>query len=58
MDTKKFAKQSQVDAFRDSMDDKDRLIHGLAITMLKTRYSVERSNGFRAFAAKMAKVSK
>lgn len=50
--TKKFQDQSQVEAFRAAMDDKDRLIHGLAANMLKTRYSIERSNGYKAFKEK------
>lgn len=48
--TKNSAIQSH--AYRASMDDKDRLIHDLAAKMLKTRYSVERSNGYKAFKMK------
>lgn len=39
-------------AFRASLDDKDRLIHDLAVRMLKTRYTPERTNAWSAWAAK------
>jgi hypothetical protein len=52
INTKKTTNQSHIDAFKASMDAKDRLIHELAEKMLKTRYSVERSNGFKKFLSK------
>jgi hypothetical protein len=42
-----------LETFRDSLDAKDRLIHDLASKMLKTRYSVTRSNAFLRFTVKM-----
>jgi hypothetical protein len=32
--------------FRASLDEKDRVIHDLAISMLKTRYQPERTNAW------------
>lgn len=45
-------------AFRASLDDKDRLIHDLAVRMLKTRYTPERTNAYAAFVASAAKGAK
>ena len=43
---------STLDAFKAAMDPKDRIIHELATTMLKTRYDPRRSNAYRSFLEK------
>ena len=37
------------------MDEKDRIIHDLAVRMLKTRYDPKRSNSFLTFVSKVDK---
>lgn len=46
---------STLDAFKASLDPKDRIIHELATTMLKTRYDPRRSNAYRSFLATQEK---
>jgi hypothetical protein len=40
---------STLEAFKASLDPKDRIIHELAAAMLKTRYDPRRSNAYRSF---------
>jgi hypothetical protein len=49
---------STLDAFKASLDPKDRIIHELAATMLKTRYDPRRSNAYRSFLAYQAQLEK
>jgi len=47
--------EPQVVAFYASLSPKDRLVHELATTMLKTRYNPKRSNAYLAFQAAQEK---
>lgn len=46
------------DAFIASLSPKDRLIHELAVKMLRTRYTPERSNAWAAWMAKQTEKAK
>lgn len=41
--------------FYDWLSPKDKLIHDLAVQMLKTRYTPERSNAWKAWKASLSK---
>ena len=41
--------------FRESLTPKERIIHDLAATMIKSRYSPHRSNAYLAFLKKLDK---
>jgi hypothetical protein len=43
------AKIAQVEDFKASLSPKDKIIHELAATMLKTRYDPKRTNAFLKF---------
>lgn len=48
-DKEETKKAAELKAFLASLDSKDRIIHDLATTMLKTRYTPEKSNAWIAF---------
>jgi len=48
-DKEETKKAEELRAFQASLDPKDRIIHDLATTMLKTRYTPEKSNAWIAY---------
>lgn len=47
--------EKEIAAFRAALDPKDRIIHDLAIRMLKTRYDPLRCNAFLEWKKKQTK---
>lgn len=54
-DKTKTAEDPEVRAFKAQLEPKDRLIHELAGTMLKTRYTPQRSNAWKEWKQKLHK---
>ena len=48
-DKEETKKAEELRAFMASLDPKDRIIHNLATSMLKTRYTPEKSNAWIAY---------
>jgi hypothetical protein len=48
-DKEETKKAAELKAFLASLDAKDKIIHDLATTMLKTRYTPEKSNAWLAY---------
>jgi hypothetical protein len=57
-DKEETKKAEELKAFLASLDSKDRIIHDLAVAMLKTRYTPEKSNAWIAFQKAKADTKK